>query len=75
VFVPEVGMLRDAVEVLRGVRGYEAQPRALRHLAKRFGRDERHVVSAGAQHPSDADERMNIATRSNRCQEKMRHCL
>jgi hypothetical protein len=69
--VPQIRHLRQAVEVFLGLRRDEAQPGALALAAERFGSDERHVVAARLQRPSDADKGVDVAGGSNRCEDEV----
>ncbi len=71
--MPEIRMLRHAVEGFLRLRRDETESRALADAAERLRRQQRDVVASLTQRATDADERVNVAARADRREKKMRH--
>ena len=71
--MPEIGLPREAVEVLCRLRPDELKASGLAHAAERLGRHQRDVVTPLPEGAADADKRMHVATRTDWRQEKVGH--
>jgi hypothetical protein len=69
--MPEIGVLRHALEVRGRTRRDETQPRAFAAPAERLGGDKRDVVASRPQRATDSDERVYVAARAYRREKKM----
>lgn len=69
--MPEMRMLRHAVEGFLRLRREETESRALADAAERLRRQQRDVVASLTQRAADADEWVNVAARADRREKKM----